>query len=150
VFFATSFIGPFQAFLVTLGTPIAAWCGIMVADVILRRKNYAEADLYSTTGRYGDIRWLPIGLIALGTVLGWGLVTNTFGVPSWLNWQGYLLGPFGLGGRAGPWAYANLGVLVSLLIGFFGILAFGRGAIRRQEALPLEEPLEEPVETVER
>ena len=150
VFFATSFIGPFQAFLVTLGTPIAAWCGIMVADVILRRKNYAQADLYSTTGRYGDIRWLPIGLIALGTVLGWGLVTNTFGVPSWLNWQGYLLGPVGLGGREGPWAYANLGVLVSLLIGFFGILAFGRGAIRRQEALPLEETLEEPVETVVR
>jgi len=150
VFSATNFIGPFQAFLVTLGTPIAAWCGIMVADVILRRKNYAEADLYSTTGRYGDIRWLPIGLIALGTLLGWGLVTNTFGVPSWLNWQGYLLGPVGLGGREGPWAYANLGVLVSLFIGFFGILAFGRGAIRRQEALPVEEPLEESVETVVR
>jgi NCS1 family nucleobase:cation symporter-1 len=33
-------------------------------------------------------------------------------------------------------------VLVSLLIGFFGILAFGRGAIRRQEALPVEEPVE--------
>ncbi len=142
VFFATSFIGPFQAFLVTLGAPTAAWAGVMVADVLLRRRDYAASELYSPTGRYGDIRWLPIGLIVLGTALGWGLVTNSFGVPSWLNWQGYLLGPFGLGGRAGPFAYANLGVLVSLLVGFVGILVFGRGAIRRQEALPLEEPVE--------
>ncbi|CAN5274298.1 cytosine permease [soil metagenome] len=141
VFVATSFIAPFQAFLVTLGTPIAAWCGIMVADVILRRKDYSEADLYTTKGRYGDIRWLPIGLIVLGTALGWGLVTNSYGVPSWLNWQGYLLGPFGLGGKEGPWAYANLGVLVSILIGFFGTLIFSRASIRRQERLPIEEPV---------
>jgi nucleobase:cation symporter-1, NCS1 family len=72
----------------------------------------------------------------LGTVLGWGLVTNTFGVPDWLNWEGYLL-DLGLGGRQGPWAYANLGVLVALAIGFLGTLALGRTAVRRQEALPL-------------
>jgi len=138
VFFATNFIVPF---------PIAAWCGIMIADVILRRKNYAEADLYSASGRYGDIRWLPIGLIVVGTALGWGLVTNA--AATWLTWQGYLLGPFGLGGREGPWAYANLGVLLALLVGFLGILVFDRGAIRRQEALPTEEPAQ-PVETARR
>ena len=139
VFFATSFIAPFQAFLVTLGTPVAAWCGIMIADVVLRKKRYAEKELYDTKGRYGDIRWLPILLIVVGTGLGWGLITNSYGVPEWLNWQGYLLGPLGFGGRTGPWAYANLGVLLSLLIGFFGILIFGRAAIRRQEALPVED-----------
>ncbi len=42
-------------------------------------------------------------------------------------------GPLGLGGTTGDWAYANLGVLVSLAIGFFGILLFGRRVIRRQE-----------------
>ena len=136
VFSATQFIQPFQAFLITLGTPIAAWCGIVVADVLLRRKNYVEADLYDSKGRYGDIRWVTIGIIVLATAIGWGLITNVFGVPSWLNWQGYLLGPFGLGGTAGPWQYANLGVVVSLLIGFFGTLIFGRAEIRRQEALP--------------
>lgn len=139
VFFATSFIAPFEAFLVTLGTPIAAWCGIMIADVLLRKKAYAEKELYSTKGRYGDIRWLPIGLIALGTVLGWGLITNSYGVPTWLNWQGYLLGPFGLGGQTGAWAYANLGVLVSLVIGFAGTLIFGRAAVAQQESLPIDD-----------
>ncbi|MFJ3382744.1 MULTISPECIES: purine-cytosine permease family protein [unclassified Curtobacterium] len=133
VFFATDFISPFQAFLVTLGVPIAAWCGVFVADVVLRCTSYAEAELHDRRGRYGDVRWGAIGLVVLGTVLGWGLVTNTYGVPSWLNWQGYLLEPFGLGGRDGAWAYANLGVLVALVVGFVGTL-FSRGAIRRQES----------------
>jgi cytosine/uracil/thiamine/allantoin permease len=134
-FFATSFIAPFEAFLVTLGVPIAAWAGIFIADVLLRRKDYAEKDLYDSKGRYGNVRWLAITLIVVGTALGWGLLTNTFGVPSWLNWQGYLLGPVGLGGRTGAWAYANLGVLVALLVGFLGELIFSRSAVRRQESL---------------
>ena len=75
---------------------------------------------------------MPIGLIVLGTVLGWGLVTNSFA--PWLGWQGYLLGP--VGGREGAWAYANLGVLVSLLIGFTGTLLLSRSAIRAQEEIP--------------
>ena len=55
-------------------------------------------------------------------------LTTTF----WLSWQGYLLGP--LGGRDGAWAGANLGVLVSLLVGVLGHLALGRGRVARQEA----------------
>jgi nucleobase:cation symporter-1, NCS1 family len=114
--------------------PIAAWAGIFIADILTRRTNYSEKDLYDPKGRYGNIGWLAIILIVLGTAIGWGLLTNTFGVPSWLNWQGYLLGPVGLGGRTGAWAYANLGVLVALLIGFVGNLIFGRAAVRRQES----------------
>ncbi len=48
VFFSSSFIGPFEGFLITLGVPIAAWCGVMLADIALRRKAYAEADLFSS------------------------------------------------------------------------------------------------------
>jgi purine-cytosine permease-like protein len=131
VFFASDFLGPFQGFLITLGVPIAAWCGVFVADIALRRRDYAEAELYDRRGRYGSVRWLPIALIVLGTAIGWGLVTN--GSASWLSWQGYLLGPLGLGGTTGDWAYANLGVLVSLVIGFLGIVIFGRQTIRHQE-----------------
>jgi purine-cytosine permease-like protein len=129
VFFATDFVGPFQGFLITLGVPVAAWCGIMLADVALRRRNYVEADLYDPRGRYGDVRWLPIGLVVVATFLGWGLVTNTFA--AWLGWQGYLLGP--LGGREGAWAGANLGVLLALLVGFVGTLAT-RSGVRGQES----------------
>jgi len=116
--------------------PIAAWCGIMLADIALRHRDYAEADLYNPRGRYGDIRWFPAGVIIVSTVIGWGLVTNSSA--NWLTWQGYLLGPFGLGGKAGAWAFANLGVLVALVIGFVATWAFGRAAVHAQEAAPLE------------
>ncbi|GAA2751558.1 purine-cytosine permease family protein [Amnibacterium kyonggiense] len=137
-FFAPDFSSPFQAFLVTLGTPIAAWCGVFIADYLLRRRDYANAELYDARGRYGSVRWSAVLLVLAGTAIGWGLITNSYGVPEWLNWQGYLLGPLGLGGPTGAWQYANLGVLVALLIGFVGTLLLGRGAVRRQEALPLE------------
>ncbi|HXW86899.1 MAG TPA: hypothetical protein VEJ42_01445, partial [Streptosporangiaceae bacterium] len=135
VFFTHNFIGQFEGFLITLGVPIAAWCGIMLADIALRRRDYAEPDLFSTSGRYGDIRWGPVLAVIVATVVGWGLVTNTSA--SWLTWQGYLLGPFGLGGKSGAWAYANLGVLVALVVGFAAHLVFGRSDVRAEEAVPL-------------
>jgi nucleobase:cation symporter-1, NCS1 family len=145
VFFADSFIGPFMGFLITLGVPIAAWCGIFLADLLLRRRNYDEADLFTPRGRYGDVRVLPVALVVAGTALGWGLVTNTFA--SWLDWQGYLLQPFGLGGKSGSWAYANLGVLAALVLGFVGTLVADRGRIRAQEALPPSAPLAPAADT---
>ena len=49
----------------------------------------------------------------VGTFLGWGLVTNA---TEGFGWLGYLLDPIGLGGREGGWAYANLGVLVAIVV----------------------------------
>lgn len=133
VFIADSFFIPFQGFLITLGAPIAAWCGIFMADILLRRTPYAVTELLDPNGRYGTVRLSAIVLTAVGSVVGWGLVTN--GYASWLTWQGYLLGP--IGGREGDWAFANLGVLAALLIGFVGTLVVGRSAIAAQEALPI-------------
>ena len=135
VFIAKNFLDQFQGFLITLGVPIAAWCGVMLADVALRRRDYAEADLYNPAGRYGDVRVLPLVLVVLGTGIGWGLVTNTDA--GWLNWQGYLLQPLGLGSKInGSWAFANLGVLVALAIGLVGAYLLSRRAVRAQEAAP--------------
>jgi purine-cytosine permease-like protein len=135
VFVASDFLGPFQGFLITLGVPVAAWAGVMLADVALRRRPYADADLYRPEGRYGAVRWPAVGLVVAGAIIGWGLVTN--GSADWLGWQGYLLGPFGLGGRDGTWAFANLGVLVALALGFVGWLALGRGVVRREATAAL-------------
>ena len=138
VFIAGHFFGQFEGFLITLGVPIAAWCGVMLADIALRRRDYAEAELYNPSGRYGDIRWFPVGLVIVSTVIGWGLVTNT--LAGWLNWQGYLLGPFGLGGKTGAWAFANLGVLVALVLGFVAQWVYGRSSVHAQEGAPPREP----------
>ncbi|MFG3201145.1 purine-cytosine permease family protein [Streptomyces sp. NPDC048192] len=132
VFFAGDFLGQFTGFLTTLGVPIAAWCGVMLADLALRRRDYDDGDLYRPHGRYGDVP-LPPPLVTLAaTAVGWGLVTNT--AAHWLSWQGYLLGPLGLGGRSGAWAYANLGVLAALALAFLGALPTGRHRVRTQEA----------------
>ncbi|MET8994674.1 cytosine permease [Amycolatopsis sp. NPDC004169] len=132
VFFGGEFLGQFQGFLVTLGVPVAAWCGVMLADILLRRRDYAEAELFDPAGRYGDVRFGPIAVVLLATALGWGLVTNTSA--EWLKWQGYLLEPFGLGGREGGWAFANLGVLLALALGFLATLPTRR-RVREQEAV---------------
>src|SRR5215470_15235368 len=110
VFFSSSFIGPFEGFLITLGVAISAWCGVMLADILLRRAPYAEADLFSSSGRYGAVRWAPAALLVGATGIGW---------------------------KTGTWAYANLGVIVALVITFGGWLLLGRASIRRQEARPV-------------
>ena len=133
VFVAGDFQAQFVGFLITLGVPVAAWCGILLADVLLRRAPYAEDDLYRPQGRYGDVQWFPVAVVVVASVLGWGLVTNSGA--SWLTWQGYLLGP--LGGREGPWAYANLGVLLALVLGFVATYVESRGRVARQEAQPV-------------
>jgi nucleobase:cation symporter-1, NCS1 family len=130
VFFGGEFLGQFQGFLITLGVPVAAWCGVMLADVALRRSDYDEAALFDPAGRYGDVRPFPIAAVVVCTLLGWGLVVNSSA--AWLAWQGYLLGP--LGGREGPWAYANLGVLVALVLAFLTTWVGTRSAVRAQEA----------------
>ncbi|MGY4766992.1 purine-cytosine permease family protein [Kribbella sp. CWNU-51] len=133
VFYGGEFLAQFQGFLITLGVPIAAWCGIMLADIATRHRDYTDDDLYTPIGRYGDIRWLPVLTMIVATGIGWGLVTNTFA--SWLTWQGYLLGPFGLGGKTGDWAFANLGVLVALVAGFVVQRFAGASAVRQQETI---------------
>lgn len=133
VFVADNFVGPFEGFLITLGVPIAAWCGIFLGDLLWRRRDYAEPELYDRRGRYGDVRIRPVLTLAVATAIGWGLVINTTGT-SWLKWQGYLLDPFGLGGKTGSWAYANLGVLVAFVVGFVVTLVADRRRIAGQEA----------------
>jgi NCS1 family nucleobase:cation symporter-1 len=135
VWMATSFLGIFMAFLIILGVPMAAWCGIFLADLLLRRRDYDELKLFDSSDRgYGSFNVAPVALMTVATLVGWGLVIDTTGAGKGLSWLGFLLGPLGLGGRDGGWAYANLGVPVALAVGFVGYLATRAGAVRRQEA----------------
>jgi len=129
VWFAGNFSIPFQGFLITLGVPIAVWSAIFVADVMMRKEDYAEAELFDATGRYGAWNLRSIGLVLGGSIIGWGFVTNTFA--SWLSWQGYFLAL--IGGKEGAWAFANVGVIFALAIGFFGHILLSRMNIARQE-----------------
>ena len=144
VFFAESFIGPFQSFLITLGVPLASWAGIMIADIALRKRDYDEQALFDSSGRYGSWDWTSIGTMVVATIIGWGLVVNLFAEDAaWNNWQGYLLEPLGLatwvsaeeGGPYwdGNWAYANLGVLLALVLSFVVTYVARRRTVALQE-----------------
>ena len=130
VWIAPNFSTPFQGFLVTLGVPIAVWSTIFVADILMRKVNYAEDDLFSVNGRYGVYNYRSIILVVIGTIVGWGFVTNP--LASWLSWQGYFMGL--IGGKSGAWAGANVGVLIALVIGFVGHILLSRNSIKKQEA----------------
>lgn len=135
VFFATDFLGPFQSFLITLGVPLASWAGILIADILRRRKDYDDDALFDAKGRYGAWDWTSIGTMVVTSVIGWGLVVNNFAAEAtWNNWQGYLL--FLIGGKDGDWAFANLGVFFALVLSFLVTYFARAGKIRRQEQRP--------------
>lgn len=132
VWIADDFFYPFQGFLITLGVPIATWSAIFVADVLMRKKSYDESDLFNEQGRYGAWNMKSLALMAMGSIVGWGFVTNPFA--SWLSWQGYFLGVFG--GKEGVWAGANLGVFFALVIGAAGYLLTAGKNIRIENNTP--------------
>src|SRR5690606_1322312 len=107
VFGDQGFLGPFQSFLITLGVPLASWAGILIADILRRRRDYDENALFDASGRYGAWDWTSIITMVVTSIIGWGLVVNGFAAEAaWNNWQGYLL--FLFGGRDSDWAFANL------------------------------------------
>ena len=138
---SSSFLLLFEAYLIFLGVPMAAWCGVFLADLLVRRSDYHEPSLYTSDGIYGRFRVSAVLLLVLGTAIGWGLVIVTTGESKGLTWLGYLMDGvtvnghtyLDLGGTDGPWAYANLGVPVALAVGFVGYLLFGFVGVRRQE-----------------
>jgi purine-cytosine permease-like protein len=130
VWIADNFFYPFQGFLITLGVPVAVWSSIFVADVVMRKKAYSQADLFDPKGVYGSVNKGSIALMFVGSIIGWGFVTNTFA--PWLEWQGYLLGL--IGGKDGAWAYSNIGVIFALIFGFAGHVLLSYRKIRAQES----------------
>jgi nucleobase:cation symporter-1, NCS1 family len=125
-----NFFTEFEGVIITLGVPISAWAGIMIADIMLRKRNYDDASLFNPKGLYGRFRVPTLLTFAVATVVGFGFVTNT--AAGWLNWQGYFMAA--VGGKAGLWAGANLGVIMALVLGFVGYVIFQRRAVRIQES----------------
>jgi purine-cytosine permease-like protein len=132
VWFADDFLTPFQAFLGLVGTPIAAWVGIFLGDMVLRRRDYDDAALFDAKGRYGSVNWLAVITMLVLTAIGWGFTASDI---SWLGWLGYLFPLFGL--DAGAYGYSGFGVLIAIVVAFLVTVIASRGRIRRQEASQL-------------
>ena len=78
VWFARQLPRTFEGFLITLGVPMAAWCGVFLADLLLRRRDYDERRRCTTArGRYGAVSWPAVVLDGGRDRVGWGLVDRT-------------------------------------------------------------------------
>ena len=126
---------PFQGFLITVGVPIAAWAGVFVADLLLRHAA-ATPTPSSTTPAAATARCTGRPYCSSCSAPSSAGAWSPTGCADWLTWQGYLLEPFGLGGKDGAWAFANLGVFVAFAVGFLGWLLLGRSVVARQESAP--------------
>ena len=134
VWIAGDFFWPFQAGLYILGVPMAAWAGIFIADIALRKKDYDEPSLYTPKGRYGAFNWVAVGTMLLAIVVGYGFISSPDPSLTFTTWEGYLYGVFGITGDNSPWYYSNIGVFLALVIGFAGQYLLGRKSVARQEA----------------
>ncbi len=113
----------------TLAVPTAAWAGIFAAEMMIRRRRFDSGSLLTAGGAYETVRWGNlIGLVTISAI-GFGLTSATV---TWLGWQGYLFGVFGVP-LGSDLAGSDLGVLVALLLGILLPLIIGVPAIRRQE-----------------
>lgn len=134
LWFAGSFFGPFEGFLIFLGVPLAAWAGVFIADSISRSQDYVGLELDDPHGRYGSVGWPALASMVTGTLIGWGLVVSDTRTPL-LNWQGFIFDALRVS-QDSIWRACNIGVPVALLTGFAGALWLGRRRIARQEAPP--------------
>lgn len=113
---------------VLLAVPTAAWAGILVGDLTLRRVRLTAAVL-SDRGVLGAVNWISVGMLALATIVGFGLTDATLAP---LAWQGYLWDALSVD-PASAIARSDLGVLVALALGVITPIVAGIRRIRRQE-----------------
>lgn len=113
----------------TIAVPVAAWAGILGAEVMIRRHGFDAESLLRRGGIYPAVRWVNLAGLVVISVIGFGL---TSAVLPGLDWQGYLLPFLGLAGDD-PLLTSDVGVLVALVLGILLPLVSAVPAIRRQE-----------------
>lgn len=128
LFVAQDFLGPFQAFLVVLGVPLAAWSAIYITDMALfRRGGYEASNLYALNGLYsysgGFNLWAIVALV-VAVIVGLGLVTTTV---NWLHWLGWW--------AKGPFASSSLGLIVAFFLAGILYAVFSIPAMSRSRKL---------------
>ena len=111
-----------------LAVPVAAWSGVFVSDVLIRRIAYHEVSLSRSYGFYRSINpanffgWL----VAVG--VGWGLLRSDLVEFQWL---GYLSN---ISQNPIFWSVSHFGVVIAFALGLALPVFAGIPRIKRQEA----------------
>ena len=124
---ASGFWFNLQGYALFLAVPVAAWSGIFVSDVLIRRIAYHEVSLSRSYGFYKAVNITNTAGWLLAVALGWGLLKSDLVEFEWL---GYLAD---LTTNAEFWAQSNFGVVIAFAIGLLLPVAAGIPRIKRQE-----------------
>ena len=111
-----------------LAVPVAAWSGVFVSDVLVRRIAYHEVSLSRGYGFYKAVNPANLAGWLAAVVRGWGLLRS--GLIEF-QWLGYL-SDYASNYRF--WEQSNLGVVIAFAIGLLLPVSLGIPRIKRQEA----------------
>jgi purine-cytosine permease-like protein len=113
---------------IILAVPVAAWSGIFVSDILIRRIAYHEISLSRGYGFYKAVNWVNLSAWIVATILGFGLIYSD---QSGFGWTGYLANQMV---NQDFWRVTSLGVVISFAFGSLIPVVSGIPRIKRQEA----------------
>lgn len=114
-------------FALIAAVPVAAWSGIFITDVLIRRIAYHEISLSRGYGFYKSVNLVNIIGWAVSTAVGFGLIYST---QSGFGWLGYLAD---LMVNSQFWAETTFGIIISFALSCLLPVLFGIPRIKRQE-----------------
>jgi purine-cytosine permease-like protein len=115
-----------------LAVPVAAWSGIFVSDVLIRRIAYHEVSLSRSYGFYKAINLTNVLGWIIAVILGWGLLKSDLVEFQWL---GYLSN---YASNSLFWSVSNFGIVIAFALGLLLPVAGGMPRIKKQEVEVLQ------------
>ncbi len=121
-----------QGYALVIAVPVAAWSGIFISDVLIRRIAYHEVSLSRSYGFYRAVNVLNLCGWVVAVAIGWGLLRSELVEFQWL---GYLSD---YASNREFWSQSNFGVVIAFAIGLLLPVFGGIPRIKRQEAEVLQ------------
>lgn len=131
-FFAVVYIedlwGAIAGYSMIAAVPVAAWSGIFITDVLIRRIAYHEISLSRGYGFYKSVNLVNIIGWALSTAIGLGLIYSD---QPGFAWTGYLAD---LMINTEFWSATSFGIIIAFSMACLLPVLFGIPRIKRQES----------------
>ncbi len=128
VYFLTNLWELLAGYALVVAVPVAAWSGIFVSDILIRRIAYHEISLSRGYGFYKAVNWVNLSGWLVATALGFGLTYSQ--VPGF-GWTGYLAD---LMVNQEFWSATSLGIIIAFAFASLVPVLTGIPRIKKQEA----------------
>lgn len=118
----------FADYALIIGVPVAAWSGIFVSDILIRRIAYHEISLSRGYGFYKSVNWVNLSAWVVAIAIGFGLIYSDQPGFGWLGYFADLMV------NQEFWATTSFGIIISFAFGSLMPVVAGIPRIKRQEA----------------